>query len=271
MVKTIIHKNNLIIKAMGFSMALILTSCDFTPPINRRIIEAQNYIASHDYAKSAVLYEDILNGHPNDDLRLKICYQLGEIYSIYLGEYKKALKNYNEVKTLTEDPIWLIKIEEKLAEINFNYLKDYKTAIENYKRLTEFTPKLSNFDYFELQTAISYFYLNNKMSALEVLNTIQSDPSHQYYIRSFYYLGLIYFEEKEFNKALYVWQEYIKRETNKDNLVQAKFMIANIYESLENLKMAYDIYYSIVNDYPNPEVIQSRLTSLYNRRISRRR
>lgn len=83
---------------MGFSMALILTSCDFTPPINRRIIEAQNYIASHDYAKSAVLYEDILNGHPNDDLRLKICYQLGEIYSIYLGEYKKAIKNYNEVK-----------------------------------------------------------------------------------------------------------------------------------------------------------------------------
>lgn len=109
------------------------------------------------------------------------------------------------------------------------------------------------------------------MSALEVLNKIQSDSSHQYYIRSFYYLGLIYFEEKEFNKALYVWQEYIKRETNKDNLVQAKFMIANIYESIENLKMAYDIYYSIVNDYPNPEVIQSRLTSLYNRRISRRR
>ncbi len=250
---------------------LFLMSCDFTPPINRKIIDAQNYITDQKYDRSAYLYEDILKSNPSPELRLKICYQLGELYSIYLGNYKKAAYYYNEVKALTEDPLWLIKTEEKLADINFNYLKNYKDAIKNYTRLSEFTPKLKNFDFFQLQIGLAHYYLNDKNKALEQLTIIQSNPNHEHFVRSFYYVGLIYFEQKEFNKALYVWSEYLKRETKKEAIVQAKFMVANAYESTENLKLAYDIYYSIANDYPNPDVIQNRLNSLYTRRVSRRR
>lgn len=251
--------------------ALTLVSCDFTPPINRKIIDAQNYITEQEYERSATLYEDILKSNPSPDLRLKICYQLGELYSIYLGNYKKAAYYYNEVKSLTEDPLWLIKAEEKLADVNFNYLKNYRDAIKNYTRLSEFTPKLKNFDFFQLQIALAHYYLNEKDKALQQLTVIQSNPNHEYFVRSFYYIGLIYFEQKDFSKALYVWSEYLKRETKKEAIVQAKFMVANAYESTENLKMAYDIYYSIANDYPNPDVIQNRLNSLYQRRVSRRR
>lgn len=260
-----------LISAAVITAAFLLVSCDFTPPINRKIIDAQNYITEQKYAKAAYLYEDILKSNPAEDLRLKICYQLGELYSIYLGQYKKAVYYYTEVKELTEDPLWLIKTEEKLADVNFNYLKNYKDAIKNYTRLSQFTPKLKNFDFFELQIGLSYFYLNDISAALTQMTKIQSNPNHEYFIRSFYYVGLIYFEQKEFNKALYVWQEYLKREVKKEQIVQAKFMVANAYESTENLKMAYDIYYSIANDYPNPDVIQNRLSSLYARRVSRRR
>jgi len=251
--------------------AMAFVSCDFTPPINRKIVDAQNYITEQKYDRSAFLYEDILKSNPSTDLRLKICYQLGELYSIYLGNYKKAAYYYNEVKGLTEDPLWLIKTEEKLADVNFNYLKNYKDAIKNYTRLSEFTPKLKNFDFFQLQIALAHYYLNDKDKALQQLTVIQSNPNHEFFIRSFYYVGLIYFEQKDFNKALFVWSEYLKREIKKEYIVQAKFMVANAYESTENLKLAYDIYYSIANDYPNPDVIQSRLSSLYTRRISRRR
>lgn len=262
---------NFTMKAVVFTIALFVVSCDFTPPINRRIIDAQNYITEQKYDKAAYLYEDILKSNPNEDLRLKICYQLGELYSIYLGQYKKSAYYYNQVKELTEDPLWLIKTEEKLADVNFNYLKNYKDAIKNYTRLSEFTPKLKNFDFFQYQIALAYFYLNDKDAALAQLTKIQSNPNHEYFIRSFYYVGLIYFEQKDYSKALYVWLEYLKRETKKESIVQAKFMVANAYESTENLKMAYDIYYSIANDYPNPDVIQSRLSALYNRRVARRR
>lgn len=262
---------NKLLRAMIYFIALSLYSCDFTPPVNRKIIDAQNYITSQEYAKAAYLYEDILKSNPAEDLRLKISYQLGELYSIYLGQYKKAVFHYSEVKELTEDLLWLIKAEEKLAEINFNYLKKYKDAIKNYTKLSQFTPKLKNFDFFELQIALSHFYLNQQADALLQLTKIQSNPDHEYFVRSFYYSGLIYYEQKDFSKALFVWQEYLKRETRKEFIVQARFMVANAYESTDNLKMAYDIYYSIANDYPNPDVIQNRLNSLYQRRVSRRR
>jgi tetratricopeptide (TPR) repeat protein len=263
-----LHK---VLRVVAIAFTLLTFSCDFTPPVNRKIIDAQNFITEQKYAKAAYLYEEILKNNPPEELRLKISYQLGELYSIYLGQYKKSVIHYSEVKELTQDPLWLIKTEEKLAEINFVYLKNYKEAIKNYTKLSEFTPKLKNFDYFELQIALSYFYLNNKEAAIVQLNKIQSNPNHESFVRSFYYLGLIYYEQRDFNKALFVWQEYLKRETKKDYIVQAKFLVANAYESTENLKMAYDIYYSIANDHPNPSVIENRLNSLYKRRVSRRR
>lgn len=250
---------------------LFISSCDFTPPINRKIIDAQNYISDQQYAKAAYLYEEILKNNLSPELRIKLSYQLGELYSIYLGKHKKAVFYYNEVKSLTEDPIWLIKIEEKLAEINFNYTRNYSEAIKNYSKLSEFTPKLKNYDYFQYQIAMCFYYLNEYEKAIDQLTKIQSNPNNEYFVKSFYQLGLIYFEKKDYNKAIFVWSEYIKRETKKENIVQAKFLVANIYESTDNLKMAYDIYYSISKDYPNKAVIENRLTSLYDRRVSRRR
>jgi tetratricopeptide (TPR) repeat protein len=256
---------------MLLGIALFVFSCDFTPPINRKIIDAQNYISNQKYNHAAYLYEDILKSNPSSELRQKICYQLGEIYSIYLGQYKKSVANYKEAKNLTEDPLWLIKIEEKLADINFTYLKNYRDAIINYTRLSNFAPKLKKHDFFQFQIAISYYKLNESEKAISYLSNIQIDTNHEYFVRSFYYLGLIYYEKKDYNKALFVWSEYLKRETKKEYIVQAKFLVANVYESTENLKMAYDIYYSIANDYPNSEVIQNRLSSLYSRRVARHR
>ena len=271
LLKLLVKQTNKTLWAILVLIALLCCACDFTPPINRKIIDAQNYISNQKYNQAAYLYEDILRSNPSSELRLKICYQLGELYSIYLGQYKKAVANYDEVKNLTEDPLWLIKIEEKLADINFNYLKNYNEAIKNYTRLSDFVPKLKKHDFFQFQIAISYYKLKEREKAISYLAKIQTDTNHEYFVRSFYYLGLIYYEKKDYNKSLFVWSEYLKRETKKENIVQAKFLVANVYESTENLKMAYDIYYSIANDYPNSDVIQNRLSSLYSRRVSRRR
>ncbi len=247
------------------------TSCDFTPPVNRKIIDAQSYIADQKYDKAVFLYEKILESNLEPELRMKICFQLGELNSIYVGNYKKAVMYYSEVKSLTEEPLWLIKIEEKLAEINFSYLKNYTEALKNYQSLTEFRPILKKNDYFQFQIAMSYYNLKNYDKALEAFNDIQKNSNHEYFIRSFYYIGLIFFEKKDFNMALFQWTEYTKRETKKENIVMAKFWIANVFEMTENLKDAYDLYYSILNDYPNQDVIQNRLNAVYNRRVARKR
>ena len=61
------------------------------------------------------------------------------------------------------------------------------------------------------------------------------------------------------------------REKRRDNIVQTKFLMANAYETMEKLKAAYNIYYSILGEYPNTEVIKNRLKSIYERRVARKR
>ena len=67
------------------------------------------------------------------------------------------------------------------------------------------------------------------------------------------------------------WDKYISLEKRRDNIVQTKFLMGNAYETMEELKKAYNIYYSILGEYPNNDVIKNRLNSLYKRRIARKR
>ena len=47
--------------------------------------------------------------------------------------------------------------------------------------------------------------------------------------------------------------------------------MANAYETMERLKKAYDLYYSLLGKYPNTEVIKNRLNAIYERKIARKR
>jgi hypothetical protein len=84
-------------------------------------------------------------------------------------------------------------------------------------------------------------------------------------------MGLIEFYNKNWDKAVEYWLEYLKRERRKDQIVKVKFLIANAHESNEKLKEAYNIYYSLLPAYPNPDVLRARLKSLYARRVARKR
>ncbi len=258
-------------KLLLLGSLLLLCSCDFTPTINKEIVEAQEYLLVQKYEKSIAKYKQIIEKNPNNELKVKIYYQLGEIYSTNLGQNKLAIDFFNKVKDLTEDPLFLVKSEERIGEIAFNFSKNFKTSFDSYKNLSKFTPKLTNFDLYQFRMAISAFKLSNRQDAKTIFEQIQKNRNHKFFVDSFYYLGLVFFQEKKWKRSLIYLKEYIKRENRRELVVQAKFILANIYESMEELKTAYDLYYSILGKYPNTQVVQNRLNSIYSRRIARKR
>ncbi|MBL7665419.1 MAG: tetratricopeptide repeat protein [Bacteriovoracaceae bacterium] len=259
-------KNNILI----FSLVTLI-SCDFSSGLHKEILLAQDYIQEQEYSKAAEVYEIILKKKLSPNLRIKITYQLGEIYSIYLNNYKPALKYFKQVVELSDEPLWQVKSLEKIAEINFEYVQDYKETINAYNVLVNFTPRLQGQDFYNFRIALSNLNLKNYTVAIEQFNEMIQNQGHEYHIKAFYYVGLSYFYMKNWTKAIDIWYEYIKREKNREDIVLTKFLIANAYETNEELKRAYGIYYSILNEYPNPEVVKSRLESLYARRVSRKR
>lgn len=250
---------------------LFLFSCDFTPTINKEIVKAQEFLIVQKYEKAIAKYKQILDKNPDNELKVKILYQLGEIYSTNLGQNSEGIKYFQKVKDLTEDPLFLVKSEERIGEISFSYSKKFRISFNSYKKLSEFTPKLNKYDFYQFRMAKSSFKLGSLKDAVKHFESIQKNISHKYFVESFYYLGLIHFQQKKSKVSLVYLKEYLKRETKKEQIVQAKFIMANIYESMEELKTAYDLYYSILGKYPNTQVVQNRLNSIYHRRIARKR
>ena len=246
-------------------------SCDFTSGVNRDILLAQKYVDNQQFSKAVELYERILKKNPAKIIKTKINYQLAEIYYLYLDQQVKALKFYQFIVENVDDPLWQVKSLEKIADINFSFAKNYKDSIRAYNMLMDVKPRLKNYDYYFFRVGESYFEMGLYIKAREIFNQILSQQTNPYYTEAIYQMGLVEFYNKNWDKAVEFWFEYLKREKRKDLITKVKFLIANAYESNEKLKEAYNIYYSLLPIYPNPDVLRARLKSLYTRRVARKR
>ncbi len=248
-----------------------MVSCDFSTGLHQEILDAQNYIDSLQYDKATQLYSKILKRNISNVIRIKILYRLGEINTFNLNNATAGIKHYEDIKKYTDDPIWLVRVQERMGEINFTILKNYETAVKNYFNLTSFRPVLKKNDFYQYRLGLSYLKLKQYQNARSIFKSISSNREHDHYLISPYYLGISYFEEKKWTSSIKYWKKYLVIEKRKDKIAQTKFLMANAYETMEKLKEAYDIYYSILGDYPNFDVIKNRLEALYARRVARKR
>ena len=252
-------------------LIFILAGCGFSSGLYKDILQAQEYIEERKYEKAASIYESILLKKPSQNIRIKVNDQLGEIYSVHLNNYEKSIEFFNNIVNESNEPSSQVRSLEKIGKIYFENIKNYSKSGDIYLKLTKIKPALKEQALFRYRYALSIFYSSNYDKAISELRKIVKTNHKQTAVESYYYIGLAYFYKRDWISANENWFEYLKRETRKDKIVKTKFLIANAYESSEKLKEAYNIYYSILGEYPNPEVIKGRLDSLYKRRVSRKR
>lgn len=257
-----------LILLIGF---LFFSSCDFSPKLQQEILAAQELVSKGDYKNATGLYEKILNMNMEPQLRIKILYQLADLFSIFLGDAEKGKKYYGKVFEVSGDTHDQIKALERIGELNFTYLKNYKEALSTYKHLLAIKAESTDLDFFDLRVALSHFNLGDLERAHFELERISQNSTHHYRIISLYYLGLIHFRKSEWEPAVNLWKKYLEVEKRRDKIVEVRYLMANAYETMENLKEAYAIYYSLLGEYPNTKVIQNRLKAVYLRKVSRKR
>ena len=251
------------------ALGLILFSCDFSSRTHKQILRARELTKGQQYTQAIEQYKKILEKSPPDEM--KIHYQIGELYSLYLFQNRQAIEAYKKTIETSKNPLWMVKAQEKIAEINFSFIKDFETASKNYEGLVGFVPKLPKHDFYQYRLALSYLNTTQKEKGRGVLKEIQQNPEHEYFVQSLYRIGMYHFLKKDWKEAINHWNRYIKYEKRKDSIVHTRFLMANAYETMEELKMAYNIYSSLLTSYPNIEVIKNRLESIYARRVARKR
>lgn len=258
-------------KFILITISLLLAGCGFSSGLYNDILEAQELIGELKFKKAARIYEGVLLKKPSKTIRIKINFQLGEIYSIYLSDFKKSVYHFNQIISNSNEPKWQVNSLEKLGNIYLNDLHDYKKASEAYLKLKDFLPVLDKNTFYNYNLGLSLLKNKEFIKSIKIFDEIIKEEKSNYSVISYYQKGMAYFYLKDYEQALSSWFEYLKREKRNDLITQTKFMIANAYESSDKLKEAYNIYYSILGEYPNGEVIQGRLESLYARRVARKR
>lgn len=250
----------------------MLTSCGgCSSNLYQDILKAEELLTQQKFEQAVTVYSRVLKKKPSKQIRIKVNFQLGEIYSIYLNNYELSLKYFNKIIDESNEPAWQVLALEKVSNIYFDGIKDYKRAKTFYTKLIEFSPVLKNQSFYKFRLALSLLNSGEYKKAIESFNEIINDKQSEYKIQSYYHKGLAYFYLHNWELANESWFDYLKYEQRRDRITKTKFLIANAYESNEKLKEAYNIYYSILGEYPNPDVVENRLNSLYERRISRKR
>lgn len=257
---------------LQYLLILVLVSCGgLSSGLYKDILEAQDFITNQKFEKAAKVYEKILLKKPPRTIKIKINFQLGEIYSIYLNNFDKSIEHFNQIVLESNEPKWQVDALEKIANIYFSDMKNFKKASEIYLKLKNFYPTLDKQSLYSFRYAESILSTGEYTNAIKLFEKIIENEKNEFAVRSYYNIGLAFFYTKKYEEALSYWFEYLKREKRTDRVIQTKFLIANAYESSENLKKAYNVYYSILGEYPNADVIKNRLESLYKRRIARKR
>lgn len=254
-----------------FLLIPFISACDFTTGVSRKILKAQDYVDNHQYDKAIEEYKVLLELDTPKKIQHKIYYQMAEIYSIYLLDGKQALKYYEKIQESLADENLKKTSLIKSAELSFD-LKKYKRAIKYYETFIDsdnFSENEKN--YFGMQMGIAYFESNNRKEAKRVLGKIANEKDNTYQSKAYFYLGQIYSYEVEYDMAIESWEKSLEVERDSAQKIETKFYIANIYEQQNKLEKAYKYYYSIIDFYPNPEIIKKRLEKIYQRKVSRRR
>ena len=255
-----------------YCILFILTGCGgCSSNLYQDILKAEELLTQQKFEQAVKVYTKILKKKPSEQIKIKVNFQLGEIYSIYLNNYELSLKYYSQIIEDSNEWGWQVVALEKMSNIYFESLADYSKSKEYYTKLINFVPELKDQSFYKFRYAQSQLNLGEYRNSINSFDDLIESDKTDFKVQSYYHRGLAFFYLHNWDEAINSWYEYLKYEQRRDRITKTKFLIANAYESAEKLKEAYNIYYSILGEYPNPEVVKNRLNSLYERRVSRKR
>ena len=246
-----------------------MTGCYFNSGAQREVVAAQAAINNQDFLSAKSKLENVLRFEISNELRIKVLHQIGILKAFHLNDllgaldaFKKVLAfsrtadekkrsqvfladlYYSKIRNFKESEGLYLKLfrEEDARDLKSEYFKRYqKSLFENGKCKTVvknnniFQHWALNYE-MKLIEGLCYYFQNNNISALKLLNEIETKLSIDEYQKI----------EMEFYRAL-------------------------IFEETENLKEAYSKYVELMIVFPYPEIIKYRIERILHRKKSIKR
>jgi TolA-binding protein len=166
---------------------------------------------------------------------------------ILLGEIRLKSKNYLNAKDFFQSALAVPGAEKEITDraalglgISNYFLNEYDAAIKNLAGLLSTSPNFEP-DKVNFYLAESYFAANQFEKAQTHYRKISKD-NEEFRNGALYGEAYSYFNQKDFNKAIYAFQDYLKLGKSEKNYVDAKIRLADSYYGAKRFQDASRIY-----------------------------
>lgn len=178
------------------------------------------------------------------DIRDRAQYGLAWCY-LKLGDFKKAIGEFEKTIKFTDDPIVRISAQIQIADA-YQEKGMYNLALETYNKILKDYPDNIYSDYIQLQIGI-LFIKNEKFEEAKLCfkNLEKNFPSSRLIPQANYYLATSYFSQGDYENAMDVLENFLKN-FSKDRLAKkAYYLYGKCFFNKGNYKKALEIFQSL--------------------------
>ena len=219
-----------------------------------------------DYLRAIELYQSIVDEAPENPLAAEAQFRIGSTYYLFLQRERDAVQTFRDLIKADAASTWSIRAQGLLGEIYERKLGDCRQAIVEYQRLINLTSGSEEGDRAQLAMARCYFKLGDFDQAREEYEIhLERYPDSPRQDRALAGVANAHYVVRSFPAAIRYYRRVI--DVSADPLLRAEagFRIASCLEESGDLRGAVKEFETILETYPNPELVEQRLSRLEGR------
>jgi tetratricopeptide (TPR) repeat protein len=259
---------------------LVWVGCTAQSSVSNHYLTAEKLWSEKNYPAAVAEFERVVKESPESAIGLQALWRASMTQALFLNEPQKALKGFELFIQRAANSELAPQALLEMGEILFSRLNQYARAIEHYEKLIE-SPGFREEDkaLFHYRVARSHFHLHRIRKSIEWYEKMMARfPNSSWIPRAMSDLGSAWYalgdqERAAFSKALKIFQDLKARTRGRQHrvFVEAVFNEASTLEELDKLEEAHDLFKTIENDYPAPNVIKIRMVRLSERMKKKRK
>jgi tetratricopeptide (TPR) repeat protein len=260
--------------------ASLVAACTMQSSVSNHYLTGEKLWTEKNYPAAVAEFDRVVKESPNTAIGLQSLWRATTTRQLFLDQPEEALKGFELFLERAGDSDLAPQAQMEIGEIYFTKLAQYDRAVEHYQKLLG-TGKYSPDDEakFYYRLGRSHFRSHRLKKAIEWYEQgLRKHPDSPFagksrfdLANSWYALGET--ERGAYQKALKLFQE-LKAETRvRDPLlhVESIFGEASTLEEMDDLEQAHELFRSIENNYPAPNVIKVRMIRLAERMKKKRK
>ncbi len=259
-------------------LLLVLSACTAQSSISNHYLTAEKLWSEKNYPAAVAEFDRVVKESPDSAIGLQSLWRASMTRTLFLNLPEEALKGFESFLTKASNSELAPEAQLEIGEIYFNKLKQYQKAIDHYQKLLQSKKYQPDAEViFAYRIGRSYFLTNRLKQAIEWLEkVISSYPKSSFIEKAQFDLAHAWYalgetDKQAYAKALRLFEGLKLRTKNHTLYVEAIFGEASTLEEIDKLEEAYELFKTIENDYPAPNVIKIRMLRLDERKKKKRK